>query len=219
MDARDASHLGTFPNAAAAAWRHRRSEPAAQSNLDRPNHGMIWSASSPGESTDYRTRSGTAAGPRGTPFQQFNILRSMPAQAREHNELKVCLSFEDHEKFEGIALLDTGARDNWISDSLSRQLLLPRQNFREEIFAGFEGRRVKCSESVHGFWHYGYRTFSVTFKICNDLPVDILFGLDLLRRVGLVNFDKINEENLKKVLVLAKLKANEGKLLGLTFTR
>src|SRR2546423_5018161 len=210
MDTRGASSLGTFPNAAAAAWRQRRSDPPLQSNLDRLTNPKLWSDSSEGRSPDYRIRSRTAASFRGLNDVQSNKLHQTPAQAREYNELQVSLSFEDRQGFNGSALLDTGAKDNWISDSLSKRLLLPRQSFPEEVFASFEGKRVTCSESVHGLWHYGHQTFPVTFKICDELPVDVLFGLDLLRQVRLVNFADVNRENLDKVLVLAKLKAKKG---------
>jgi hypothetical protein len=210
MDVRDAPHLRSNHRAAAAPWQHRRSDPSPQRNPDRPNHHRIWSDSNAGKSTDYKTCSETAVSLRGVSYSPCNETQSTPAQERDDNELEVTLSFENRDGFNGIAFLDTGAKDNWISDSLSRHLLLPRKGFREEVFASFEGRRVRCSESVHGHWHYGHQTFPVTFKICKDLPVDVLFGFDLLRQVGLVNFEEDNEANLKKVFVLAKMKAKKG---------
>src|SRR5437868_6706155 len=148
MDARDASHPRNFPNAAAAPWHNRQSDPSLHSNLDRTINPRLWSDSNSGESTDYRVRSGTTASFRGVNHVQSNELRQKTAQAREYNELEVSVSFEDRQGYKGPAFLDTGAKDNWISDSLSRRLLLPRQSFREEVFASFEGKPVTCSESV-----------------------------------------------------------------------
>ena len=181
-----------------------------QRDLHRPNHRSTWSDAGSGESIDYRSRSGPTAGLRRELDEQSNALRSTPARVREYNELNVVLAFEGRQRFQGLAILDSGARDNWIPESLSRRLLLPRQNFCEEVFVGFEGKQTRCSGCVHGFWHYGHQTFSVTLNVCNDLPVDVVFGYDLLRRVGLVNFDDIDRDNPRKVLVLAKAKSNTG---------
>lgn len=189
MDARDAPHLRSIHSTVAASSHHRQSDPFPQNNLDYPNHPKFWSDPNVSKSARYQ---------------------STPAQELRDNELEVALSFENRDGFNGIALMDTGAKDNWISDSLCRQLILPRKSFREEIFEGFGGTPVGCNESVHGYWHYGHQTFPITFKISKDLPVNVLFGLDLLRQVNLVNFKEDNKANLEKVLILTKLKAKKG---------
>jgi hypothetical protein len=161
---------------------------------------------------DDDTGSGTAADLRGIYAPQSEI-RLPLAQERKGNKLEVTLSFKNREGYNGLATLDTGATDNWISDSLSRRLLLSRKNFREEVFTGFGGKHVRSSESVDGHWHYLHQAIPVTFKICNDLPVEVLFGLELLRQVGLVDFEGASQDKLNEVLVLAKAKAKKGQCI------
>lgn len=215
MSTRDAPHLRPIDSNAAASWHHRRSDPSPQRNIDRPNHHRIWSESNTDHANDHNTRSETAAGLHGVIYPQQNEIRSPLAQEREYNELEVALSFKNRDGYNGLATLDTGATDNWISDSLSRRLFLPRKNFREEVFASFEGKLVRSSESVDGHWHYLHQTIPVTFKVCNDLAVEVVFGLELLRQVGLVDFEGVSKAKLNKVLVLAKVKAKKGQCVVL----
>jgi hypothetical protein len=210
MSTRDAPHLRPIDSNAAASWHHRRSDPSPQRNIDRPNHHRIWSESNTDHANDHNTRSGTAAGLHGVIYPQQNEVRSPLAQEREYSELEVTLSFKNRDGYNGLATLDTGATDNWISDSLSRRLFLPRKPFREEAFASFEGKLVRSSESVDGYWHYLHQTIPVTFKICDDLAVEVVFGSELLRQVGLVDFERVIKDKLNKVLVLAKPKAKKG---------
>ena len=179
-------------------------------NIDRPNHHRIWSESNADNANDHHTHSETVAGLYGVTYPQQNEIRSPPAQKRESNEHKVTLSFKNRDRYDGPATLDTGATDNWISDSLSRRLVLPRKNFREEDFTGFDGKLVRSGESVDGHWHYLHQTIPVTFKICKGLPVDVVFGFELLRQVDLVDFEGVSKAKLNKVLVLAKGKPKKG---------
>lgn len=210
MSMRGAPHLRPTDSNAAASWHRRRSDPSPQRNIDRPNHHRIWSESNADNANNHHTYSETVAGPHGVIYPQQKEIRSPPAQKRESNEHEVTLSFKNRDRYEGWATLDTGATDNWISDSLSRRLFLPRKLFREEVFTGFDGKLVRSSESVDGHWHYLHQTIPVTFKICNDLPVDVVFGFELLRQVDLVDFEGISEAKLNKVLVLAKGKPKKG---------
>jgi hypothetical protein len=210
MSMRGAPHLRPTDSNAAASWHHHRSDPSPQRNIDRPNHHRIWSESNADNANNHHTYSETVAGPHGVIYPQQKEIRSPPAPKRESNEHEVTLSFKNRDRYEGWATLDTGATDNWISDSLSRRLFLPRKLFREEVFTGFDGKLVRSSESVDGHWHYLHQTIPVTFKICNDLPVDVVFGFELLRQVDLVDFEGISEAKLNKVLVLAKGKPKKG---------
>jgi hypothetical protein len=210
MSTRDVPHLRPIDSNAAVPWHHRRSDPSPQRNIDRSTHHRIWSESNTDHANDRNTRSETAAGLHGVVHPQQNEIRSPLGQEREYNELKVTLSFKNRDGYNGFATLDTGATDNWISDSLSRRLSLPRKSFREEVFVSFEGKLVRSSESVDGHWHYLHQTIPVTFKICNDLAVEVVFGLELLRQVDLVDFEGSSKAKLNKVLVLAGVKAKKG---------
>ena len=213
MGTRDAPHLRLINGNAGAPWHHRRSDPSPQSNIDLPNHHRIWSESNTDHVNDDHTGAGTAAHLHGMIYSQKSEIRSPLAQERENNELEVTLSFKNRDGYNGMATLDTGATDNWISDSLSRRLLLPRKSFREEVFASFGGKLVRSSEYVDGHWHYSHQTIPVTFKICHDLAVEVVFGLELLRQVGLVDFEGASQDKLNKVLVLAKAKAKKGQYI------
>lgn len=142
----------------------------------------------------------------------------VPMQAKETsrprprwNNLEIKLSFKDREDWAGEAVLDTGARDNWMSVELSKELHLAQKKHPAESFLGFQGALAQSSSTVEGSWHYGHRTYKLVFRLMAKAPFDVLLGYNQLTKVGLVDFEASVKNHLEPVLTLAKDKKKESK--------
>jgi hypothetical protein len=145
-------------------------------------------------------------------------LRAIQDDDLDANEMIVNLSFQcptgPEQKHEGSALLDTGVEDDWIAESLARQLRLPRledSNLDEKLL-DFNSRRLTSLGLVEAIWRRGHQTFILELRVAESPPRDIIFGYQTLFKHKVVTLNPKHRGKPAAPLVKDKRKPSKGEL-------
>jgi hypothetical protein len=126
------------------------------------------------------------------------------------NQLPVVLRFRGANTFSGLALLDSGCADNWISRRTVRENRIRSDEDHDggKTYTDVSGNAVQSCGLAKGSWARLGMTVDTCFKIAENPPFDVCFGYKFMLRQSMITFHEHGEP--VAALIKGKGKASAG---------